>query len=182
MRSDKFRRTIGRLNPAILLLALAAASCAKPQNPARMSALERAGARALSADEVRGLSRVAGAKVYVPIYSHIFHREGAVFDLTCTLSIRNTDAGNPIIITTAKYFDTRGEAVREYVESPALLPPLATLDYVVGETDRTGGSGANFIVEWMAEKAVSEPIIESVMIGTTGQQGISFLSVGQAIR
>ena len=72
--------------------------------------------------------------------------------------------------------------MREYTDTPFKLPAMSTLDYIVGERDRTGGSGANFIVEWFAEKEVSEPLIESVMIGTNGQQGISFLSFGKVIR
>lgn len=49
------------------------------------------------------------------------------------------------------------------------------------ESDRVGGSRANFIVKWKSEHIVNVPIIESVMIGTSSQVGISFTSRGQAI-
>jgi hypothetical protein len=38
------------------------------------------------------------------------------------------------------------------------------------------GSGAKFLVHWRADQPVSEPIVESIMIGTQMQQGISFIS------
>lgn len=159
-----------------------ACSCSDPPRPSNATAIDRAGGKRLSQEEVRGLSRVVDQTVYVPVYSHIYHREDMEFDLTTTLSIRNTDSNHAIIILSVKYFNTAGKLIREYTDTPLKLPAMATLDYIVGERDRTGGSGANFIVEWFAEKEVSEPLIESVMIGTNGQQGISFLSFGKVIR
>ena len=82
----------------------------------------------------------------------------------------------------SKYYNTEGKVVREYVETPLELPSMATLDLIVGQKDRSGGSGANFIVEWVAETEVTEPIVECIMIGTSGQQGISFLTVGKVIQ
>jgi hypothetical protein len=38
------------------------------------------------------------------------------------------------------------------------------------------------MVRWHSEKPVSPPIVETVMIGTRSQQGISFLSRGQVVR
>ncbi|HPQ70088.1 MAG TPA: DUF3124 domain-containing protein [bacterium] len=170
------------LNLFFLILFGFACSCSNPPRPSNATAIDRAGGKKLSQEEMRGLSRAVGQTVYVPVYSHIYHREDMEFDLTTTLSIRNTDFNNSIVIYTVKYFDTTGKLVRDYADTPLILPAMATLDYIVGERDRTGGSGANFIVEWFAEKDVSEPIIESVMIGTSGQQGISFLSVGKVIK
>jgi hypothetical protein len=45
-----------------------------------------------------------------------------------------------------------------------------------------GGVGANFIVEWIAEKEVSEPVVEAVMISAASNQGISFVSPGRIIK
>ena len=58
---------------------------------------------------------------------------------------------------------------------------MASTNFVVPENDQTGGSGANFIVEWIAETEVFEPIIEAVMVSTASQQGLSFISVGRVI-
>ena len=51
----------------------------------------------------------------------------------------------------------------------------------VVKRDESGGSGANFIVEWSSETPVNPPIIESVMIGAQSSQGISFTSRGREI-
>ena len=123
-----------------------------------------------------------GQTVYVPIYSEIYHfNKTRTFQLAATLSIRNTDPKNPIIITSVNYYNSDGKMVRKHLESPLRLAPLASTDFVVPENDQTGGSGANFIVEWIAETKVFEPIIEAIMVSTASQQGISFISVGRVI-
>ena len=123
-----------------------------------------------------------GQAIYVPAYSHIYSgsRERP-FLLTVTLSIRNIDPKNPISITTADYYETQGRLLKKYVDRPVTLKPLESIRYVVPEKNNTGGSGANFIVEWKSGKPVNAPIVESVMIGTQGQQGISFTSRGRVI-
>jgi len=123
-----------------------------------------------------------GQTVYVPAYSHIYSGNREVpFLLTVTLSIRNIDLNHPITITAVNYYETQGKFLRKYLDKPIDLGPLESTRYVVPEKDTAGGSGANFLVEWKSEKAVNPPIIESVMIGTQVQQGISFISRGQAI-
>jgi bifunctional ADP-heptose synthase (sugar kinase/adenylyltransferase) len=130
---------------------------------------------------MEGLARAMDQIVYVPVYSHIYHSQGAPLSLTATLSIRNTDLEASIIVTAVDYFDSAGKLVRKYMDAPLILPALSSLEYVVGEQENTGGAGANFIVEWFAQTEVFEPIIESVMIGTKSQQGISFISVGKVV-
>jgi Protein of unknown function (DUF3124) len=120
--------------------------------------------------------------VYVPIYSHIYYEDNdKSLDLAANLSIRNTDLSNNIIITSVRYYDTAGNLLREYLKNPIQLNKLATTYFVVERTDKSGGAGANFIVDWLAEKQVSEPIIEAVMI-TAGSQNISFISRGMVIK
>ncbi|MGG6266711.1 DUF3124 domain-containing protein [Leptolyngbya sp. AN03gr2] len=124
-----------------------------------------------------------GQTVYVPIYSHIYMVEaGRRMDLTATLSVRNTDLSQPMTVTSANYYDTNGKLVRKYLEKPIELNALAATDFVIAEADRTGGSGASFIVEWVAQKDISNPAIEAVMINTGGNQGISFISPGRVIK
>ena len=124
-----------------------------------------------------------GQTIYVPAYSHIYsgNREKP-FLLAVTVSIRNIDPKNPIQITSINYYETQGKLLKIYLEKPAVLAPLGSLRYIVPEGDKTGGSGANFIVEWRSDKPVNPPIVESVMIGTQSQQGISFTSRGQVIQ
>lgn len=123
-----------------------------------------------------------GQTVYVPIYSHVYggDREQRVL-LTATVSIRNTDAVHAITVVSVDYYDSQGKLVRHYLQQPVALKAMASTRYVVGESDKIGGSGASFIVTWNSVVLVSRPIVESVMIGTKMQQGISFTSRGQVI-
>ena len=133
-----------------------------------------------SADDIR-LS--AGQTVYVPIYSHIYSGVKArPFDLAATLSIRNSNLKSSIIIDSVKYYDSAGKMIKDYLDGPVTLNALASTRYVITEDDKTGGSGANFIVIWKSDQPVNPPIIESVMIGTHSGQGISFVSNGLVIK
>jgi len=123
-----------------------------------------------------------GQTKYVPAYSHIYsgNRERP-FLLTVTLSIRNIDPKHQIKITKVDYYETQGKLLKKYLDKPATLNPLESIRYVIPERDKTGGSGANFIVEWKSDKLVNPPVVESIMIGTQTQQGISFTSRGRVI-
>jgi hypothetical protein len=128
-------------------------------------------------------NQLVGQTIYVPIYSHIYMRDKSrVINLTATLSIRNTDAQHPIRVTAVRYYGTDGAQVRAYVQEPLRLSPMASTDFVVNEDDTSGGAGANFIVEWSASVAVTEPVVEAVMLSTASQQGISFVSTGRVIK
>ncbi len=129
-----------------------------------------------------GISLSKGQSVYVPVYSHIYIGDRETpFLLAATLSIRNTDMAYPITVFAADYYNSDGKLLKKYIESPIRLEPLASVRYIVRESDKSGGSGANFIVRWKSERSVNAPIIESVMVGTGMQQGISFSSRGQPI-
>jgi len=129
------------------------------------------------------LNPVIGQTIYIPIYSHIYFGNNArIYDLTVTISFHNTDTDNPIILKSVKYYDTKGNLLEEYLSQPVKLNPLASTDFYINETDTRGGIGANFLIEWVAESHISQPIAESVMIGATGTQGISFLSQGRVIK
>ena len=123
-----------------------------------------------------------GQRVYVPAYSHIYSgNQERPFLLTVTLSIRNIDPTNKIKIPLVDYYETQGKLLKKYISKPKILNSLESLRYVIAEKDKSGGSGANFIVEWESDKPVNRPIIESVMIGTQSSQGVSFTSRGREI-
>ncbi|MDA9761699.1 DUF3124 domain-containing protein [Desulfobacterales bacterium] len=123
-----------------------------------------------------------GQRVYVPAYSHIYSgSKERPFLLTVTLSIRNIDPKHLITITLIDYYETQGNLLKKFIDKPVALNPLESLRYVIPEKDKSGGSGANFIVEWHSDKPINRPIIESIMIGAQSSQGISFTSRGQEI-
>ena len=123
-----------------------------------------------------------GQLVYVPIYSHIYsgNKERPLL-LAATLSLRNTDPRQAITLLSVDYYDSDGKLLKHYLESPVPLKPAQSTRFVVKFSDKAGGSGANFYVTWKAEGPVNPPIIESIMIGTQNQLGISFTSRGQVI-
>lgn len=123
---------------------------------------------------------IAGQTVYVPVYSHIYvWQQNRTINLTATLSVRNTDLTHPIIVASVNYYDGSGQLVRNYLEQPVELGALASTSFVVDQEDTSGGAGAAFVVEWVAQQKVSVPVIESIMINTSGNQGISFVSPGR---
>lgn len=124
----------------------------------------------------------AGQTVYVPVYSHVYQNaKRRPFNLVGTLSIRNTDLDHSIRVTSIRYFSSRGKLLRNYLERPLPLAPLASADFVADEHDENG-SATSFVVEWGAETEVHEPVIEAVMISTKLSQGISFVCPGRVIR
>ncbi len=134
----------------------------------------------ISAEEI---TLSTGQTVYVAIYSHIYSGvKGRPFDLAATLSLRNTNLQYPITLVSVKYYDSDGKLVEDYLNRPKQLKALVSTRYIILEGDKTGGSGANFMVVWKSDRKVNPPIIEAVMIGTHSGQGISFVSRGQVIK
>ena len=121
--------------------------------------------------------------VYIPIYSDIYFVDSRhTFSLTATLRIRNTSFKDSIYVFAIDYYNSGGEKVRRYNESTLLVKPMESLEFVVENKDDTGGVGANFVVEWGAKPDAQRPYFQGVMIGTTGQQGISFTTEGIVIQ
>jgi hypothetical protein len=136
----------------------------------------------LSPDEVGDLHIVTGQLVFVPAYSEIFYGGSEqTLPLATTLAIHNTDTDASIIIRSVQYFDTEGNLVRELAEQPIQLGPMATGGFVIDESDLSGGWGANFLVEWVAEEPVYEPVVEAIMVSRRGTEGVSFISPGRVI-
>jgi hypothetical protein len=126
--------------------------------------------------------KTTGQTLYVPVYSHIYSgdRERPVY-LAATCSIRNTDSSRAIRLLQVDYLNSEGKLLRRYLDQPVELGPMASTRYIVGESDKAGGSGANFIVRWEAASPVSPPIAEGIMISTASQLGISFTSRARVI-
>jgi hypothetical protein len=123
-----------------------------------------------------------GQVVYVPVYSEIYDLgPNRPFQLTATLSLRNTDPASAVFIETVDYYDSSGALVTAYLSQPLELGPLASTAIVVESSNTLGGAGANFLVTWRAATLVSPPVIEAVMISTASQQGVSFVSPGRVI-
>jgi hypothetical protein len=126
---------------------------------------------------------VMGQVIYVPVYSNVYYsNRQRTHNLAVTVNFHNIDLENYIIIKSVKYYDTQGNLIDNYLASPVILKPLASTNFYIEDNDTRGGVGANFLIEWVAEKKVAKPIAESVMISIASTQGISFTSQGRIVR
>jgi hypothetical protein len=128
------------------------------------------------------VSHVHGQTLYVPVYSEIpYGDRDRTLELAATLSIRNMDRKVAVTIQQVDYYDAQGKHMRSYVQEPRLLPPLATVEFIIKASDRIGGISASFLVVWESRMPCVPPVVEAVMIGTASTQGISFVSQGRVV-
>ena len=125
-----------------------------------------------------------GGTMYAPVYSTLYlgvaHRANTI-DLGATISVRNVSAAHPITLDWVRYYDSVGKHVRDYLEQPSTLPPMGSVEFVVQRADTTGGPGANLLIRWHAAAAVDEPLVETIMLGQSGNANISFSSRGRSL-
>ena len=127
-------------------------------------------------------SLVSGS-TYLSVYSQIYSEtEQKIHNITVTVSIRNTSRKDAVYIENADYFDTEGNLIRSYFDTTISIAPMETVEIVIDELDKEGGTGANFLFDWKMYPDSNEPLFEAVMISTYGQQGLSFTTQGKRIR
>ena len=120
---------------------------------------------------------------YLSVYSEIYSQsEHRTHNLTATVSMRNTNLSDTVFIDKAAYFDTHGNPIRSYFDKPVFIAPMETVEIVIDEVDREGGTGANFLFNWRIKPTSNEPLFEGVMISTSGQQGLSFTTQGKRLK
>lgn len=158
------------------LIALSCGSREMPDGPVKAMA-QKGVSNATAAD--MDLAEVR-RKVYVPVYPYVYTETAArPYHLAATLYVRNTDTKSPLFISSVQLHDAGGQRVRDYLNGPLRLDPLAAAEFFVKEGDTAGGSSASFIVGWAAGASTSPPVVETVMIGTLSNQGIAFTSPGR---
>lgn len=131
--------------------------------------------------------RSTGQVLYLPIYSHVWH--GDVDSkgqptrtlVSVSVSLRNTDAARPIRITSAQYFDTDGRKLREYVPTAKTIGPMGTYELFIPRSDDSGGSGANFVIEWKADAPVNPPVVEGLHAHLPSGRSIAFITSARPI-
>ncbi|GGD45997.1 DUF3124 domain-containing protein [Muriicola marianensis] len=161
----------------IMLILLSLASCQEQKEYSSVDPVNW-GKRTI---ELPKDSLVTGS-TYLSVYSQIYSQtEHVTHDLTATVSMRNINRQDTVYLTNAEYFDTHGNLIRTYFKNVIYIAPMETIEIVIDENDREGGTGANFIFDWAIAPGVAEPHFEAVMISTSGQQGLSFATSGQRI-
>ncbi|WP_446009847.1 DUF3124 domain-containing protein [Candidatus Electrothrix sp.] len=131
---------------------------------------------------IHDMTITTGQTLFVPAYSKVHYTGNNTMKLAVTLTIHNTDFTHPIFVTSVRYYNTTGKMVQEYREQPLRLGPMAATDFFVDSGEQTGGVGTHFIVEWVAEQPVYEPVVEALMVSNSGTQGLSFTSSGRVIK
>lgn len=176
------KRKIGFVIFLSALLLFAFASCKKNKVVTENKITEKFEAGILNIHDNQSVKKLHGQVLYLPVYSNIpYFEKGRKFDLSAFVAVHNTDFSYPIRITKVHFFDNDGNLVSNYLPKDTLLKPLATIDFFVPERDQSG-TGANFILEWVSDSLVNEPLIESVIVGLSSGQGVSFLSTGKIVR
>jgi hypothetical protein len=135
-----------------------------------------------TAETTFGIDIAEGQIVYVPIYSNIETDTGKTHPLYSILGIRNSDPERSIIITSASFYDGRGNLVKQYLDEHLELAPFVTRTFFVNKKSiRASSSAANFIITWKSDAPVYEPIIDAVTYGSHEGMSISFKSVGRPL-
>lgn len=125
--------------------------------------------------------KALGETIYVPAFSHIHTHKQRSQSLASTLVVHNTDPGQSITVSEVTLYDEAGEQVRSFPDTPRVLEPFASANFLTEITDDRGGIGANYLVVWTSEEPTCSPIALTVMIGGSGTHGISFALKGRVI-
>lgn len=126
--------------------------------------------------------------IYLPIYSHVYFGDldsagkPAQKLLSAHVSIRNTDTRNAIRVLYARYYDTDGKLVKNYVLAPVTVPAMGTVELFVPRGDVSGGSGANFVIGWKAEAPVNPPLAQAIHAAIEMSRTLTFRTEGLPIQ
>jgi hypothetical protein len=129
-----------------------------------------------------------GQTLYLPIYSVVWHgdipsRNGEPMKayMSALVSIRNTSLKTPLKLLSARYYNTEGKLLKEFVSASRSIPPMGTVELFIEKSESAGGSGANFIIQWAAATETNPPIVEAVHIDNQGGRPYSFITTARAI-
>ncbi len=124
----------------------------------------------------------SGQTVYVPVFSEVLFgdRSGSI-PVRASVFVRNTDPNHAITITSNEYRDSSGKLLKNFVEKPVRVAPLATQHFDIPESDTSGHKAPSMLLRWTAERAVNAPLVQALMISVFEHQGISFVTEGRPI-
>ena len=131
--------------------------------------------------------RTSGQRVYLPIYSHLWYGEVDARGqpqkslVSVLVSVRSADSKRALQITSARYYDTNGKTLKEYVEKPRTVGPLATFELFIPRSDDSGGSGANFIITWKSDAPIDPPVIEAVHANLSASRSVAFITSARVL-
>ncbi len=178
---NRSTRSFALLAFALVLMGLSGCNGQSDESDAGLTASPRVNVKEVEPAQA-AFSPKAGQLIYVPVYSAVSVSDRPhLFNVAINFSFRNTDQKSPVILKSARYYDGDGKLLREYAPKPLRIGPLASADFFIKESDKAGGQSACFLLEWIAEESVTNPIAESVMVGTANTQGVSFVCTGRVL-
>lgn len=131
-----------------------------------------------------------GQTVYLPIYSKIWHGDRISDNkypmdslLSALVSIRNTSLKTPIRVFSARYYNTEGKLLKEYLAKPVIINSMGTYELFVERKESEGGSGANFIIQWDSAVPTNPPMVEAVHADIRGgSHALTFITTARPIQ
>lgn len=128
------------------------------------------------------VKKVSGQVLYLPVYSNMpYQIDTLKFDMSAFVAIHNTDLFSKIRLTQVLYFNQSGKLVYNFLEKGNIsIDPLATKDFYIPYEDQSG-TGANFLVEWVADSLVNEPLFEAVTLCLKPNNTVAVLSQGKIL-
>jgi len=105
----------------VLFVVISCTSQEKEQQPDTQRAMNKQQSLSTSISSLsrfQTLNIVTGQTLFIPAYKEFFIGRVRVVNLQTTVSIFNTDTDAAIIIKSARYYDTDGQLVKEYIEDP----------------------------------------------------------------
>lgn len=119
-----------------------------------------------------------GGKVYLPIYRNlIIDERGRRLPVHTNVYVRNLDQKQNLRLISATLFDAQGRQVGSLASKEIVLTPLAAVSFSVKPFEDDGGE-ACVIINWSAKAPVRPPMVQGLILGTAGQQGISLTTRG----
>jgi hypothetical protein len=133
--------------------------------------------------ELPDIKTSGGQLLYLPVYSNIpFQIDTGMFDMSAFVAIHNTDLDSKLCLTQVLYFNQEGMLVDDFLKGEKIcLDPLATKEFYIPYEDRSG-TGANFLIEWISDSLITEPLVESVTLCLKPNNTLAIRSEGRIIR
>lgn len=127
--------------------------------------------------------------LYLPIYWHLYHgalnaKTGKPSEtlLSAHVSIRNIDPRASLQLTSARYYDTEGRLLREFIQTPQSVAPLGNHEIYIPRSDFAAGTGATFIITWSAERPINPPLVEALHADIRdGGRTLFFITTARAV-
>jgi hypothetical protein len=165
----------------IILMAVAISCLSKPERLKNISAIDF-DPEALRSD-MYPAETSKGQTLYLPVYSNIpYQIDTTMFDMSAFVAVHNTDLRSSIYLTSVLYFDQSGRLVDDFLKNiKKEIFPMATENFYIPYEDQSG-TGANFLIEWIADTLVNSPLVESVTLCLKPNNTVAILSRGKIMR